>query len=162
MHVVANEDAAQLLEHQDQPVRHQHLLQMFALVQEAEEAPLEQITERDRQQQTERECREESTANRYAHPRRKRIGHVRADHVEAAVREIDHAHDPEDQRQAARDQEQQQPVLDCVQALDQESGEVHLNKTAVRSFPRTAVYWSFPSYILQPVAGSANPLTATF
>jgi hypothetical protein len=31
------------------------------------------------------------------------------DHVEAAMGEVDDAHDPEDQREPARDQEQQQP-----------------------------------------------------
>lgn len=38
----------------------------------------------------------------------------------------------------------------------------HGAKKAVRSFPRTAVFQSFEIYILQPVAGSASPLTATF
>src|SRR4029079_10878730 len=58
-------------------------------------------------------------------PRRERVGEVRADHVEAAVREVDDAENAEDQRQPARDQEQQQPVLRGVQALDEEDGEVH-------------------------------------
>ena len=37
-----------------------------------------------------------------------------------------------------------------------------LKKTAVHSFPRTAAIANSLSYILQPVAGSASPFTATF
>ena len=58
-------------------------------------------------------------------PRRQRVREIRADHVEAAVREVDDAQDAEDQRQAARDEEQQQPVLQGVEALDQKDGKVH-------------------------------------
>src|SRR5690606_1385661 len=42
-----------------------------------------------------------------------------------AVGEIDDAHDPEHQRQAAGDQEQQQPVLHAVEELGEETGEIH-------------------------------------
>src|SRR5262249_10972713 len=65
---------------------------------------------------------------------------VRADHVEAAVREVDDAHDPEDQRQSRRHEKQQQPVLQAVEALNQERRERH---------------------ILQPRPGSARPFVAT-
>ena len=44
---------------------------------------------------------------------------IGADHVERAVRQIDQVHDAEDQRQAGRQQEQQQPELQAVQALFQ-------------------------------------------
>src|SRR5688572_27839348 len=136
---------------------------MLALVQEAEEAPFEQIAECDRQQQSEGKRGEEAAPDGRAYKRRQRIRHVRANHVEAAVRKIDHTHDAENEGQSARDEEQQPPVLHCVQALDQESGKVHMKyKTAVRSFPRTAVSWTLRNYILQPVAGSASALTATF
>ena len=49
VHVVADEEAARFLEHQDQGVGHQHLLQVVALVEEAEERPLEQVAEDDRE-----------------------------------------------------------------------------------------------------------------
>ena len=52
-------------------------------------------------------------------------GQVGPEHVEAAMREVDHAHDAEDQRQARRQQEQQQPVLNRVQALHQKSRKIH-------------------------------------
>ena len=49
VHVVADEQAAHLLEDEDQRVGHQHLLQVVALVEEAEEHPLEQVAEHDRE-----------------------------------------------------------------------------------------------------------------
>ena len=60
-----------------------------------------------------------------AEQRRQRPGHVGADHVEAAVRQVDHAHDAEDQRQAGGQHEEQQAVLQAVEQLDEEVGEVH-------------------------------------
>ena len=120
--VVADEQAAQLLEHQDQRVGHQHLLQVVALVEEAEERPLEQVAEHRREQHADDEHR---VTNQSPNQRREREREVGAEHVEAAVRQVDHAHDPEDQRQPAGDEEQQQAVLDGVQALDEEGGEVH-------------------------------------
>ena len=41
------------------------------------------------------------------------------------MRQVDHAHDAEDQRQASGQHEQQQPVLDAVEQLDQEINKVH-------------------------------------
>ena len=55
VHVVADEEAAQLLEDEDQPVGQQHLLQVVALVEEAEERPLEQVAEGDREHDAERD-----------------------------------------------------------------------------------------------------------
>ena len=129
VHLVADEDAAQFLEHEDEPVRHQHLLQVLTLVEIAEEHPLEQVAERHRERHADQQRREEAATHGQAQPtidqRREGIGEIGAQHVEAAVREIDHAHDPEDQREAGRDEEQQQAVLHGVEALDEEGGEVH-------------------------------------
>ncbi len=41
----------------------------------------------------------------------------RADHVERAVREVDHVHDPEHERQTRGEQEQHQAELQAVQRL---------------------------------------------
>ena len=60
------------------------------------------------------------------------------------MRQVDDAHDAKDERQAAGDQEQQQAVLDGVQALDEEGGEVQVGSTQD----------------LQPRAGSASAFTA--
>ena len=45
MHVVADDEAAQLLENQNQPERQQHLLQMVAAVQAADQRPFENESE---------------------------------------------------------------------------------------------------------------------
>jgi hypothetical protein len=61
-------------------------------------------------------------ASRIARHARQRPGEGGADHVEAAVRQVDDAHDAEHQCQAAGHQEQQQAVLQAVEQLDQEEG----------------------------------------
>ena len=49
--------------------------------------------------------------------RREGRGEIGADHVERAVRQIHEIHDPENQRQTGRQQEQQQAELEAVQEL---------------------------------------------
>ena len=51
-------------------------------------------------------------------------GEERADHVQRAVRQVDHVHDAEDQRQPGRQQEQHQPELQPVEQLleDEKTG----------------------------------------
>src|SRR6185312_10039345 len=49
-----------------------------------------------------------------------REGEIGPHHVEAAMGEIDDPHDAEDEREPARHQEQQQPILHAVQHLDEE------------------------------------------
>ena len=57
---------------------------------------------------------------------RRRVADERAQHVERAMREVDDAHDAEDQRQPNAEKEQQRGLRQCVQALrDQEREEVH-------------------------------------
>jgi hypothetical protein len=121
VHVVAHEDGAQLLEHQNEPIGHEHLLQVVTLVEIAEERPFEQVAEDRREHHARHQHQQELVAEQ----RRERERQVRADHVEAAVREVDHAHDPEDQREARRHEEEQQSVLNGVQALDEEGSEIH-------------------------------------
>src|SRR5262249_48267227 len=84
--------------------------------------------------------------------------------VEAAVGEIDNAHDSEDQREAAGDQEQQQPVLNAVEQLNQKRVDVH--PTTPRRGKRARAENGCPRgsrqrQSLQPRAGSATALTAT-
>jgi len=96
------------------PIGEQHLLEVVALVEVREQRPLEEEPEEHRQRDAQHHRDGEAAGQR-----RQRERHVRADHVEAAVREVDDPHDAEDQRQPARDQEQQQSVLERVQELDQ-------------------------------------------
>jgi hypothetical protein len=60
-----------------------------------------------------------------ARPGRDPVREIGAQHVEGAVREVDHAQDAEHERQPGRDQEQHEPVLHGVQELHGEGGEVH-------------------------------------
>ncbi|MPN17229.1 hypothetical protein SDC9_164579 [bioreactor metagenome] len=80
---------------------------MVALIQKAEERPLQHIAQRHRQHHAHQQHGDEVLSQ----IRRQRERHVGADHVEAAVRKIDHPHDAEDQRQARGQQKQKQSVL---------------------------------------------------
>ena len=106
-----------LVEEQDQAERRQHLVEVIALVERAEDDDLERDADRDRRRRAAASpSRNEPVA---AKRRRRDIG---ADHVERAVRQVDHVHDAEDQRQPGRHQEQHDPELHPVQHLLDEHG----------------------------------------
>src|SRR5215472_12365000 len=73
---------------------------------------------------------------------------IGADHVKAAVGQVEHPEDAEDQGQPAGEQEEQQPVLNPVEELNE---QFHLS-------PGTLLYIVI---ILQPRAGSSSALCAT-
>ena len=93
---------------------------MIALVEMAEEPPFEECAEccTAEKRQRQREPRRADTAGH-------QIGDIGADHEQRAVREIDDAHHAEDQREAAGDQEQQEPVLHAIEELREEAGQTH-------------------------------------
>src|SRR5690606_26070822 len=107
--------------YQNQSVGHQHLQQVLTFVQKTEKAPLQQVTEGQSQNDTQRQ-RYGKVINIHA----QRIYQIGADHEETAVRQIDDAHDAKDQRQPAGDQKQQQPVLHTVQTLNQKCCYIHI------------------------------------
>jgi hypothetical protein len=82
------------LEHENEPVGQQHLFQVIALIEMGDERPLEHDAEHH-ESTIPTTIRDEQVARE----RGQRERHVRADHVEAAMGEVDDAHDPEDQRQ---------------------------------------------------------------
>src|ERR1700681_3071446 len=89
-------------------------MKMIASIKTPDHQPL--------QQQAQHRCEDDAKRQGYpqiAGPLRQREREVGADHVEASVREIDHAYDAEDQRETARDQEQEQPVLNAIEDLNQ-------------------------------------------
>jgi hypothetical protein len=120
VHFVAPQDGAQFLEHVDQAERQQHLVEVVTVVEVPEQHFLQQQPEGHRDDGAAQDGQREAAEARGQEP-----GQVGAQHVEAAVRQVHHAHDPEDQRQAGGQHEQQQPVLDAVEQLDEEVGEVH-------------------------------------
>ena len=110
-----------LLEDVDQAEGQQHLVEVVALVEVPKQQPFQQ------QPEQRRTARAPPTMASVKLPVRlaERPGQVGAEHVEAAVREVDHAHDAEDQREPGGQHEQQQAVLHAVEQLDQEIGEIH-------------------------------------
>ncbi len=118
--VVADDQRAGFLEQQDQREGQQHLVEVVALVEVAEETALQEGAEqaaaehRDRQRQPDRTpgvCHQ--------------IGDVGAHHQHGAVGQVDDAHHAEDQRQAAGDEKEKQAVLQPVEDLGEEACDVH-------------------------------------
>ena len=91
------------------------LIEVVAIVEMAEHQKLKQQPESQRRQQRQRQRGEEIADD--AVKRHRKIG---AEHVLNAMREIDEIHHAEDQRQAGRDQKQQDAKLQAVQDLDEE------------------------------------------
>ena len=120
VNVVAPQQRTQLFEHVDQAEGQQHLIQVVALVEMAEQQPFKRQAQSHRQQGPEHDGQRQA-----AHLRAEPPGQIGPEHVEAAMGEVDHAHDAEDQRQAGRQHEQQQAVLHAVEQLDQKVGKVH-------------------------------------
>jgi hypothetical protein len=110
----------QLFKHVNQAKGQQHLVQVVAVVEVAKQQFLQQQPERHRQS-----CAHDDGQGEAAQMPCQRPGQISAQHVKAAMGQVDHAHDAEDQRQASRQHEQQQPVLNAVEQLDQEIHEVH-------------------------------------
>ena len=85
---------------------------MIAAVEPAQRDDLDRHS--DQQRGDERQHRAGDEA---AGPGREGGGEIGAHHVERTVRQVHQVHDAEDQRQPGREQEQQQPELQAVQAL---------------------------------------------
>ncbi len=101
VHVVAEHQAARLLQRQDEPVGQQHLIEMVARVKRAEQQRLEQQAEGDGERHRQQDGEEQISGELG-----QREGEIGPQHVEAAMGQIDDAQDAEDQRQPARHQEE--------------------------------------------------------
>src|SRR5262249_20332824 len=66
------------------------------------------------------------------------VADIGAQHEQAAMREVDDAHNAEDEREPARDEEQNRCLRERVQALcSKESGNIHsLGRSACSLLPR--------------------------
>ena len=100
-----------------QPEREQQLGNMAPLVHAPQSPALDHRADHKQHERRKHQRRPE------ADPGTDLVGDVSAEHVEARVREVQHAHHREDQRQARRQHEQQQSVADAVQRLADESLE---------------------------------------
>ena len=105
-----------LVEEQDHAEGRQHLVEMVAVVEMPEDQHFQQQPERQRRRQRQQQRREQKLPVSAGEGRRQ----IGAQHVLHAVGEVDEVHHAEHQRQAGRDQEQQDAELQAVQRLDQE------------------------------------------
>jgi hypothetical protein len=119
------DDPDQLVEEQDQPERGQNLVEMIALVEALQCDALDDDAEHQRRRHGDQSGQHERIG-RIEH----RCGEVRAHHVQRAVREIHEIHDPEHQRQACRQQEEQDAELKPVERLRDEEAEGHGPKSS--------------------------------
>ncbi len=120
MHVLAEQDLAHLVEHEDQPVAEQHLREMVAAVEPLDE----QAFQREARHECDRDAageRRQEAAGRQRQP----VRHVGAEHIEGAVREVDDAEDAEHERQPARHEKEHEAVLDAVEQMNGEGRKVH-------------------------------------
>ncbi|MDT4851973.1 hypothetical protein FQZ97_861870 [compost metagenome] len=120
VYVVAPEDGAHLFKDVDQAEGEQHLVEVVAVVKVPEQQPFQRPAQRHGEQRAHHDGQHQAVELRGQKP-----GEVGAQHVETAMGQIDHPHDAEDQGEAGGQHEQQQAVLQAVEQLDQEVGEVH-------------------------------------
>ncbi len=72
------------------------------------------------------------------HPLLDLVRDVAAEEVEGAVRHVDHAHEPEDEREAARDDEEQSGERETVEHGRQERARIVQRRSGVRRSPVTS------------------------
>ena len=129
----APDDLGDVAEDQHQRVREQQLVELLAAVQVAQEQPLDDPAQQ-RHGQGGTGHGDPEAHGVHAGPMGDLPGHVGADHVEAAVREVEHAQHAEDQRQSRGDDEQEHRRGQAAQALgEQERGVQHRAALASRS-----------------------------
>jgi len=113
---------------EDEPerVREEKLVELLLAVEVPEEHALDHAAQqRDAEGRAERGDPEEPRAR--PEPQHRLVRQIGAQHVEGAVREVEHAQHPEDQRQARRDQEQEHRGREAAQALREDKrGVGHL------------------------------------
>src|SRR5437763_1146446 len=101
--------------------------------------PIEAPKEQELQPEPDRDAEGDADDDRepeIAHELGQREGDIGPHHVEAAMGEIDYAHDAEDEREPTRHQEEQQPVLNAVQDLNEEDGAVGHGSFELSAFDR--------------------------
>ena len=120
----APQHAREIAEDQHQRVGEEQLVQLLAAVEMAQQQPLDHAAEqRDRERGAEH--REPEIARDRAEPLRDLPRHVGAEHVETAVREVEHAQHAEDQRQAGRHDEQEHRGGEAAQTLREQERRFH-------------------------------------
>ena len=117
-----------LVQEQDDAEGRQHLVEMVAVVEMAEDQHFQQQAEGQRGRQ--RQQRAPST--KLPVMAVKAADQIGADHVLHAMGEIDEVHHAEHQRQPGGDQEQDEAELQAVQDLDEERGSSVMRRTSLQ------------------------------
>jgi hypothetical protein len=113
------EHGHELVEEENQAEGGEHLIEVIALVERAQRDDLGDDADGERGRE-----REDDGEREAARLGEEGGGEVRAHHVERAVGQVDEVHDPEDQRQPRRHEEEHHAELQAVQRLleDEEHG----------------------------------------
>ena len=126
----------QVLDHQDDAEGGDQLEELGRAVDAAEDEDLDERAD-DAHDQCRAEQRQPERAVAAAEPVAEEAdegqAEIGAQHVERAVREIDHARDAEDQRQAGRDQEQAGSTGEAGQDLDEKEAQRGLSFAAINT-----------------------------
>ena len=118
-----------VIEKQDDAEGGDHLIEVIAVVEVAENQKLQQQAEEERGGERQHQRKEE-----ISHQSVEGYGEISAEHILHAVRQVDEVHHTEHQRQAGCNQEQKNAELQAVEDLDQkERGGHGLSSLAERS-----------------------------
>ena len=96
------------------------MVKVVALVKVPKQQPLQCQSKRNSQERANNEGQRQA-----AKKTAQGISQIGAQHIKAAVRQVNDAHDAKNKRQAGGQHKQQQTVLHAVEQLNQKSGEVH-------------------------------------
>jgi hypothetical protein len=122
LHVLAPDDHRELIEDQDKPIGHQHLVEVVAFGERREHAAFNERAQHHHGENGARiGCRKGPAGKFYQMERA-----VGAEHEESAVGEVDDTHDAEGEREPARDEKQQHSELQPVEDLHENGAELHV------------------------------------
>ena len=123
------DDPDELIEHQNQAKRRQHLVEVIAIIKRAQRGSLDDgANEEGAKHSCQAGDDERPRAHEHCRP------DIRPQHVERRVREVDEIHDAQHQREAGTEQEQEDPVLQAVERLCEKKIPSHLDRGCFRSF----------------------------
>src|SRR5439155_24121136 len=134
---LAPDEPDEVGEDQHEPVRQEQLVLELSRVDPPEERVLDEAAENAGGDRGHDEGHPEADGRVVRERGHDGVGQVGRDHVERAVREVDHAQRAEDQRKARGQEKEDHPPTQTGEELDDEVGEVYF-LTFSRSFSMSA------------------------
>src|SRR6266567_1878260 len=119
----APDDLGDIAQDEDEGIREEELVQLLLAVETLEEEALDDAAEEGDPRGCPQRGYPEGDGAR-AQPLNDLIGRVRAQHVEGAVGEVEHAKNAEDEREAGRDEKEEHRRGEAAQGLREGEGEV--------------------------------------